>query len=89
MNAQDNLLKSDDGFYANIQPKADAIEEVTVSMAGVGAESAGEGAAQVKFITRSGGNQFHGGTFGRTATRRSIRITTSTRSTAYRATAST
>ena len=45
MNAQDNLLKSDDGFYANNQPKADAIEEVTVSMAGVGAESAGEGAA--------------------------------------------
>jgi hypothetical protein len=63
MNIQDNLLKSSDGFFANIQPKTDSIEEVTVSTAGVGADSSGEGAAQVKFVTRSGGNEFHGGLF--------------------------
>jgi len=63
VNIQDNLLRSDDGFFTNVQPRTDAIEEVTVSTAGVGAESAGEGAAQVKFVTKSGKNQFHGGTF--------------------------
>jgi len=60
---QDNLLRSDDGFFATIQPKTDAVEEVTISTAGLGAESAGEGAAQVKYVTRSGTNQFHGGVF--------------------------
>jgi hypothetical protein len=60
---QDNLLRSDDGFFATIQPKTDAIEEVTISTAGVGAESAGEGAAQVKFVTKHGTNEFHGGLF--------------------------
>ena len=63
LNIQDNLLRSDDGFFTTIQPKTDAIEEVNISTAGVGAESAGEGAAQVKFVTRSGSNEFHGGTF--------------------------
>src|SRR5439155_25782005 len=44
-------------------PKTDAIEEVPISTAGVGAESAGEGAAQVKFVTKHGTNEFHGGLF--------------------------
>ncbi len=63
LNIQDNLLRSDDGFFATIQPKTDAIEEVTISTAGVGAESAGEGAAQIKFVTKSGSNDYHGGLF--------------------------
>ncbi len=61
LNIQDNLLKSSDGFFAAIQPKSDAIEEVTVSTANPGAESSGEGAAQVRFVTRSGTNEWHGG----------------------------
>ena len=61
LNVQDNLLRSDDGFFTTIMPRTDSIEEVTVSTAGVGAESAGEGAAQVKFVTKSGTNSFHGG----------------------------
>src|SRR4051794_11935488 len=61
LNVQDNLLRSDDGFFTTIMPRTDAIEEVTISTAGVGAESAGEGAAQVKFVTKSGTNAFHGG----------------------------
>ncbi|MGH9719258.1 MAG: carboxypeptidase regulatory-like domain-containing protein, partial [Bryobacteraceae bacterium] len=63
LNIQDNLLRSDDGFFATLQPKTDAIEEVTISTAGVGAESAGEGAAHVKFVTKRGTNEFHGGLF--------------------------
>jgi len=63
LNIQDNLLKSSDGFFAVVQPKADAIEEVTISTATPGAESGGEGAVQVKFVTKSGTNDLHGGAF--------------------------
>src|SRR5215510_3590120 len=61
LNVQDNLLRSDDGFFTTVMPRTDSIEEVTISTAGAGAESAGEGAAQVKFVTKSGSNAFHGG----------------------------
>jgi len=60
VNVQDNLLKSSDGFFTYIQPKTDAIEEVTVSTATPGSESSGEGGAQIKFITRGGTNSYNG-----------------------------
>ncbi|HET8549555.1 MAG TPA: carboxypeptidase regulatory-like domain-containing protein [Bryobacteraceae bacterium] len=63
INIQDNLLRSDDGFFASIQPRADAVEEVTVVTAAAGAESLGEGAAQIRFVTRAGTNSWHGGLF--------------------------
>lgn len=63
VNVQDNLLRSDDGFFASIQPRADAVEEVTMVTAAAGAESLGEGAAQIKFVTKAGSNNFHGGVF--------------------------
>ncbi len=43
INVQDNYLKSSDGFFARINPRMDAVEEVTVSSATPGAESAGQG----------------------------------------------
>jgi hypothetical protein len=61
MNVQDNLLKSNDGFFTYIQPRTDAISEVTVSTSNPGGESSGEGAVQIKFVTQGGGNQYHGG----------------------------
>ena len=63
INVQDNLLKSSDGFFTYIQPKLDAIDEVTVSTAASGADSNGEGGAQIKFITRSGSNTFTGSVY--------------------------
>jgi hypothetical protein len=60
VNVQDNTLKSSDGFFTYIRPRIDAIEEVTLSTATPGAESAGEGAVQIKFVTRQGNNEFHG-----------------------------
>ncbi|MGH9842101.1 MAG: carboxypeptidase regulatory-like domain-containing protein [Blastocatellia bacterium] len=60
VNVQDNILKSSDGFFTYIRPRLDAIDEVTVSTATPGAESAGEGAVQIKFVTRSGTNEYHG-----------------------------
>jgi hypothetical protein len=62
-NIQDNFLKSSDGFFTSTQAKSDAIEEVTISTATPGAESAGGGAVQIKFVTKSGSNDFHGGVF--------------------------
>ena len=62
-NIQDNFLRSSDGFFTQVQPKADAVQEVTVSTAVPGAESGGEGAVQVRFVTKSGTSEFHGGAF--------------------------
>ena len=63
VDAQDNLLRSSDGYFTIIQPKVDAIEEVTVSTANPGAESSGDGAVQIKFVTKRGTNSYHGGVF--------------------------
>src|SRR5919199_6206209 len=62
-NIQDNFLRSSDGFFTQVQPKSDAVQEVTVSTAVPGAESGGEGAVQVRFVTKSGTSEFHGGAF--------------------------
>ncbi|MBI3951116.1 MAG: carboxypeptidase regulatory-like domain-containing protein [Acidobacteria bacterium] len=61
INIQDNLLKSGDGFFAYVRPRVDAIEEVNVTTSNPGAQSAGEGAVQIAFVTKSGTNEFHGG----------------------------
>ena len=57
---QDNGARNGDGFYTNIYPRVDAVEEVTLSTATPGAESAGEGAIQIKMVTRQGSNQYRG-----------------------------
>ena len=49
VNIQDNTLRSTDGFFAIVSPRLDAIEEVTVTTAAQGSESApGRGADQVR-----------------------------------------
>jgi Carboxypeptidase regulatory-like domain len=60
MNIQDNYLKTSDGMFARVSPRLDAVEEVTVATASQGADMAGQGAVQVKFVTRSGTNKFAG-----------------------------
>ncbi len=60
INSQDNYLKTSDGFFSRISPRLDSVEEVTVSTATPGAESGGQGAVQIKFVTRRGNNEFHG-----------------------------
>jgi hypothetical protein len=62
-NIQDKYTRSTDGFFANIHPKLDLIEEVTVSTATATADSAGQGAVQIKFATRSGTNTFTGSAY--------------------------
>ncbi len=63
VDVQDNLLRSSDGFFTYVRPRVDAIEEVTVSTANPGAESGGDGAVQIKFVTRRGTNDYNGGVF--------------------------
>src|SRR3954463_15482940 len=63
MNTQDNMLKSSDGFFSYIYPTVDSLDELTISTSAGGADASGQGAAQIKFVTKSGTNQFHGGGF--------------------------
>jgi carboxypeptidase family protein/TonB-dependent receptor-like protein len=60
VNIQDNTLRTTDGFFAIVSPRLDAIEEVSVSTAAQGAGDSGQGAVQVKFVTRGGTNSFTG-----------------------------
>ncbi len=60
VNIQDNTLRTSDGFFAIVSPRLDAIEEVTVTTASQGAADTGQGAVQVRFVTRSGSNDFTG-----------------------------
>jgi hypothetical protein len=59
VNIQDNTLRTGDGFFAIVSPRLDAIEEVSVTLAGQGAD-AGQGAVQIKFVTRGGTNTYTG-----------------------------
>jgi hypothetical protein len=63
MSVQDNQLKTTDGFFARVSPRLDAVEEVSVSMAAQGSEATGTGAVQIRFVTRSGTNNFTGSSY--------------------------
>ncbi len=64
VNVQDNDTKSNpDALFNAVQPRTQAIEEMTMSTAAAGADSTGEGAVQIKFVTKAGTNQFHGGLY--------------------------
>jgi len=60
---QANDARSSDGYFTYVRPRVDAIDEVTVSTANPGAESSGDGAVQIKFVTKRGTNDYHGGLF--------------------------
>src|SRR5215510_7235273 len=60
INVQDNFNKTGDGFFVRVAPTLDSIEEVTVSTSNPEAVGGAMGAVQIKFVTRSGGNEFHG-----------------------------
>ena len=63
IDANTSLLKASDGFFTFIRPRIDAIDEVTVSTSNPGVDSSGDSAAQVKFVTRRGTNDYHGGLY--------------------------
>ena len=63
VNVQDNTLKTSDGFFSLVSPRLDAMEEMTFSSAASGADASGQGAVQMRFTTRSGGNRFAGSAY--------------------------
>jgi hypothetical protein len=58
INVQDNFVKTS-AFFAISAPVADTIEEINVSVGGIGTDG-GFGAAQVSMVTKKGTNQYHG-----------------------------
>jgi hypothetical protein len=60
MNIQDNFLKTTDGMFTRVSPRLDAVDEVTFATAAEGADMAGQGAVQIKFVTKSGTNRYSG-----------------------------
>jgi hypothetical protein len=60
MNIQDNYLKTTDGYFARLTPTLDSVEEVTVTTAGNTTDATGQGSVQVKFVTKSGSNNWTG-----------------------------
>ncbi len=65
VNIQDSLLKSEsgNGFLAWLMPRVDSTAEVTIQTTALDAASSGDGASQIRFVTKSGTNEFHGGVF--------------------------
>jgi hypothetical protein len=60
MSVQDNYLKTTDGYFARLSPLLDSVEEVTVTTAGNTADATGQGAVQIRFVTKSGTNSWTG-----------------------------
>jgi len=62
VNVQDNSNKGD-GFFMMIRPMLDSVEEITVSASTPGAEASGQGASQIRMVTRAGSNRFAGSVY--------------------------
>lgn len=60
MSVQDNYLKTTDGYFARLSPLLDSVEEVTVTTAGNTADATGQGAVQIRFVTKAGTNSWNG-----------------------------
>ena len=60
VNTQEQYYKNYSDYFGFVSARLDAIEEATVTTAATTADSAGQGAVQLKFVTRQGGNQYHG-----------------------------
>src|SRR6185436_5138644 len=60
INIQDNIQRG--SLFAIGRPTLDEIAEVSIALGTINPES-GTGAAQVKMVTRSGANEFHGSLF--------------------------
>ncbi len=63
INVQTNTSKDTDGFFSVIPVRQDSLEEITLTTSASGADANAQGAATVRFVTKSGTNTFHGSVF--------------------------
>jgi hypothetical protein len=61
VNVQDSTVKTS-AFFTLSSPVADTIEEINVSVGGIGVDG-GFGAAQVSMVTKRGNNDYHGSVY--------------------------
>jgi hypothetical protein len=61
INTQDNSLKSSDGFFSLITPEIDDVAEFGITTGANDPSKSGEGAVQMNYVSKGGGNAFHGG----------------------------
>ena len=54
------LPKTHDGYFARLSPRFDSVEEVTVTTAGNTVDATGQGAVQIRFVTKAGTNNWNG-----------------------------
>jgi hypothetical protein len=50
-------------FYMTVPVRLAAVDEISVETGGLGADSGAQSGANIKFVTRRGGNQYHGAGF--------------------------
>jgi hypothetical protein len=50
-------------FFAFVTPRLESVQEVTIATSNLGANSTGQGAVQIQFVTKSGTNAWHGEAF--------------------------
>lgn len=50
-------------FFAFVAPRLESVQEVTIATSNLGANSTGQGAIQIQFVTKSGANAWHGEVF--------------------------
>src|SRR5215470_7122578 len=50
-------------FFAFVTPRLEAVQEVTIATSNLGADSTGQGAIQIQFVSKSGTNAWHGEVF--------------------------
>jgi hypothetical protein len=63
MSIQDNYAKSWDGMFTRVSPRIDAVEEISMGSAAGSASDSSQGTVQVRFVTRSGTNQWKGSAY--------------------------
>ena len=56
INVQTNTSKDTDGFFSLIPVRQDSLEEITLTTSASGADANSQGAATVRFVTKSGTN---------------------------------
>src|SRR5262249_51517318 len=47
-------------FFAFVTPRLESVQEVSIATSNLGANSTGQGAIQIQFVTKSGTNTWHG-----------------------------